>query len=101
LVFGVENYWGAWAGAMSNPVALLHLLLRWSLPLYEARAGAQQGRRHAGRGSMLGGWWLMCGGLSEVVVRLKAEAKWIGPSIAGCCHIKYTRAINQGLIHTS
>jgi hypothetical protein len=23
LVFGVENYWGAWAGAMSNPVAFV------------------------------------------------------------------------------
>ncbi len=23
MVFGVENYWGAWAGAMSNPVAFV------------------------------------------------------------------------------
>ncbi len=81
MVFGVENYWGAWAGTVSNPVTLLHLLSRWSLPLNEARAGAQQGRRRAGRGSRLVGWWLMCEGLSEVAARLKAEAKQIGPSI--------------------
>jgi hypothetical protein len=44
--FGVENYWGSWAGAVSNPVTLLHLLSRWSLHLmYESRAGAQQVRR--------------------------------------------------------
>jgi hypothetical protein len=42
----------------------------------------------------------MCEGLSEVAARLKAEAKLIGPSIAGCCHIKYTCTINQGPIHT-
>jgi hypothetical protein len=58
-----------------TPSHLLHLLLRWSLPLYKARAGAQQGRRRAGRGSRLAGWWPMCGGLSEVVARLKVEAE--------------------------
>ncbi len=75
LVFVVENYWGAWAGAGVTLLHLLHLLSRWSLPLYEMRAGAQQGRRRAGRGSRLVGWWPMCGGLSEVAARLKAEAK--------------------------
>jgi hypothetical protein len=86
LVFGVENYWGAWAGAVSIPVAFVAFVveLRWSLPLYEARAGAQQGRRRAGCGSRLVGWWLMCEGISKVAARLKAEAKRIGSSIAGC-----------------
>ncbi len=48
----------------------------WFLPLYKARAGAQQEGWRAGRRSRLVGWWPMCGGLSEVAARLKVEADW-------------------------
>jgi hypothetical protein len=71
LVFGVENYWGAWAGAVNDPIAFVAFVSRWSLPLYKAKASTQQGSRHAGCGSRLVGWWLMCEGLSEVAARLK------------------------------
>jgi hypothetical protein len=48
------------------------------LRLHQAPAShrLQQGHQRAGRSSRLVGWWPMCGGLSDVAARLKAEAKW-------------------------
>jgi hypothetical protein len=101
---GGRWWWGIWflvwriigvhgLGPQVTPSHLLHLLSRWSLPLYKARAGAQQGRRHAKIGSRLVGWCLMCGGLSEVAEILKAEAERqhyhlvgvLGQKITICC----------------
>jgi hypothetical protein len=48
----------------------------------------QQGRRCAGRSSRLVGWWPMCGGLSGVAARLKAEAEWQHYHLVKCVERK-------------
>jgi hypothetical protein len=39
LVFGVESYWGAWAGAVSNPVAFVAFVVQLVPPWPSTRRG--------------------------------------------------------------
>jgi hypothetical protein len=51
LVFGVENYWGAWAGAVSNPVAFVAFVVEVVPPPLRdegRRAAGAQTRRDSG-----------------------------------------------------
>jgi len=56
LVFGVENYWGAWAGAVSNPVAFVAFVVELVPPPLQG-----EGRRTA-RAQMCRAW-IQAGGM--------------------------------------
>ncbi len=43
MVFGVENYWGAWAGAVSNPIAFVAFVAEVVPPPLQGKG------RHAAR----------------------------------------------------
>ncbi len=38
-VFGVENYWAAWAGAMSNPIAFVAFVVEVVPPHLQGKGG--------------------------------------------------------------
>ncbi len=51
LIFGAENYWGAWAGAVSNPVAFVAFVVVVVPPPLQGkgrRAAMAQMRRDSG-----------------------------------------------------
>jgi hypothetical protein len=65
LVFGVKNQWGAWAGAVSNPVAFVAFVVKVVPPPLQGKG------RHAARAQMLQAWIQACG-----MVAVESFQKW-------------------------
>ncbi len=60
LVFGVENYWGAWAGAKSNPVTFVAFVVKVVPPPLQGEG------RCAARAQMRRAWIQACGMVADV-----------------------------------
>jgi hypothetical protein len=60
LVFGVENYWGAWAGAVSNSVAFVAFVVEVVPPPPRGKG------RRAARAQTRRGWVQACGMVADV-----------------------------------
>jgi hypothetical protein len=60
LVFGVENYMGAWAGAMSNPIAFVTFVVKVVPPPLQGKG------RRAARVQMHRAWIQDCGMVANV-----------------------------------
>jgi hypothetical protein len=57
LVFGVENYWGAWAGAVCNPIAFFAFVVEVVPPPLQGK-GRRAARAQTRRAWVLGlGLW--------------------------------------------
>jgi hypothetical protein len=46
LVFDVENYWGAWAGAVSKPIAFVAFVVKVVPPLRDKGGRAARALMH-------------------------------------------------------
>jgi hypothetical protein len=60
LVFGVENYWGVWAGAVSNPVAFVAFVVKVIPPPLQDKG------RCTARAQMRRAWIQACGMVADV-----------------------------------
>ncbi len=60
MVFGVENYWGAWVEAMSNPVAFVAFVVEVVPPPLQGKG------RCAARAKTRRAWIQACGMVADV-----------------------------------
>jgi hypothetical protein len=60
LLFGVENFWGAWAGAVSNPVAFVAFVVEVVPPPLQGKG------RCAARAQTRRAWIQACGMVADV-----------------------------------
>jgi hypothetical protein len=60
LVFGVENYWGAWAGAVSNPIACVAFVVKVVPPPLQGKG------RCTARAQIRRAWIQDCGIVANV-----------------------------------
>ena len=76
LVFGVENYWGAWDGAVSNPVTFVAFVAKVVPPPLQGKG------RCAARAQMHRAWIQACGMVANVWWPFRSGGKIEGGGIA-------------------